>query len=82
MVQTIISPHGTSKPAQMFVREFKEKFKNTFSEDFDKISKYSISDFIDKNNRHFEKHYDAKHRMVIKTKILKKSKSKKHSKGN
>ncbi|XP_078309387.1 uncharacterized protein LOC144617832 isoform X2 [Crassostrea virginica] len=82
MVQTIISPHGTSKPAQMFVREFKEKFKNTFSEDFDKISKYSISDFIDKNNRHFEKHYDAKHRMVIKTKILKKSKSKKHSKGH
>ena len=80
MVKSIISPQNTSKPAEMSAREFKVKFKETFSEDFNNISKCNISQFIDKNNRHFEQFYDKEQRMIIRTNYLKKSKSKKRTK--
>lgn len=77
MVNNIIFPPNQTKPSPMYIRDFNNKFKEHFKEDFKTISGVDISRFADKNNHIFETSVDKRHRMMIQAKAKKMSKNKK-----
>lgn len=80
MVNSIICPPNQTKCSPMYVRDFNDKFKEHFKEDFKTISGVDISKFADKNILMFETSVDKRHRMMIQAKARKMSKKKRHKK--
>lgn len=80
MVNSIIYPQTETKISPMYIREFDDKFKELFKEDFKTISGDTISNFVDRNHRLFELSIDKRQRMMIQPKIRKISRKKKHKK--
>lgn len=75
MVNIIIFP--PNHQAFTNIRDFNNKFKEHFREDFKTISGVDISRFANKNNHIFETSVDKRHRMMIQAKAKKMSKNKK-----
>lgn len=80
MVNSIICPPNQTKCSPIYVRDFNDKFKEHFKEDFKTISGVDISKFADKNILMFETSVDKRHRMMIQAKARKMSKKKRHKK--
>lgn len=60
MVNSIICPPNQTKCSPMYVRDFNDKFKEHFKEDFKTISGVDISKFADKNILMFETSVDKR----------------------